>query len=416
MSEDSVEVISFGCRLNGVESDEMRGLALAAGHRDLTIVNTCAVTAEAVRQSRQAIRRAGRDTPHRPIVVTGCAATIDEASFSAMPEVARLVQNRAKVDPASWIGWSPASGRDAALGAAMPPDEIVSASRHTRGFLEVQNGCDHRCTFCVIPFGRGASRSIAPPLVLDRARALVEAGAREIVLTGVDVTSYGGDLPDGVTLGRLVTALLRALPELDRLRVSSIDCIEADAALLDAIAHEPRLMPHLHLSLQSGSDLILKRMKRRHGRADAVAFCGLLRSLRPDMVLGADMITGFPTETEAHFEESLSLVNECGLTHLHVFPYSPRPGTPAARMPAVRTEIARERAARLRAEGDAALVRHLAREVGHTRRLLMERGGLGRTATFTPVRVHPAPLPGSMIDAIITAHDGRTLQGRQVAS
>jgi threonylcarbamoyladenosine tRNA methylthiotransferase MtaB len=282
---------------------------------------------------------------------------------------------------------------------------------HTRGFLEIQNGCDHRCTFCVIPFGRGVSRSIPVDEVIARARQQIESGVPEIVLTGVDITSYGGDLPGQPKLGNLVRRLLRALPDLPRLRLSSIDCIEADPELLEAIATEARLMPHLHLSLQSGADLILKRMKRRHGRADGVAFCRKVRTLRPDMVFGADIITGFPTETEAHFADSLALVEDCGLTHLHVFPYSPRPGTPATRMPQVPRELARERAARLRQAGEAALNRHLDRQVGRQLQLLMERGGKGRAQDFTGVRVTPPPQPGTFADVRITGHDGRDLAG-----
>ena len=388
-----VEVLSFGCRLNIVEAEAMQAMA-AAGGQAVAIVNTCAVTAEAVRQGRQAIRRLKREQPARPVVVTGCAAEIDPAAFGAMPEVDRIVPNRAKSEPATW--GPPATG-------------VAPASAHTRGFVEIQNGCDHRCTFCVIPFGRGASRSIATAAVIARAARLVEAGTREIVLTGVDITSYGHDLPGSPTLGHLVRDVLRALPALARLRLSSIDCIEADPLLLDVLATEPRFMPHLHLSLQSGSDLVLKRMKRRHGRADAVAFCQAVRGLRPGIVLGADIITGFPTETEAMFEDSLGLVEACGLTHLHVFPYSARPGTPAARMPQVAGEVARVRAARLREAGAAALRHHLDARVGRPALLLMERGGRGRMEDFTAVRVASAPVAGSLVEVVPTSHDGREL-------
>ncbi len=403
-----VEVLTFGCRLNLVESDRMLELATAAGYDRLTIVNTCAVTAEATRQARQAIRRLGRDEPDRTIVVTGCAAEIEAASFRAMPEVGHLIANATKTDPAVWVRLPGGAGGVAA--PHVPP----ATSVHTRGFLEIQNGCDHSCSFCIIPFGRGASRSIPVETVIDRARTLVEAGRREIVLTGVDITSYGGDLPGRPKLGRLVTALLRSLRDLARLRLSSIDCIEADPELMAAIEGEPRFMPHLHLSLQSGADLILKRMKRRHGRNDAVEFCREVRARRPEIVFGADIITGFPTETEDHFADSLSLVADCGLTHLHVFPYSPRPGTPATRMPQVARDVAKARAARLRAAGEAALERHLAGQVGHVRRLLMERGGKGRAEDFTAVRVEPASPPGSLVDVRITGHDGRELAGTPV--
>ena len=393
----AVEVLTFGCRLNIVESDRMRHLAEAGGHQNLAIVNTCAVTAEAARQARQAIRRLRRDRPGITIAATGCAAAIDPAGFRAMPEVDRVIDNAAKTDPATW--GAPASlpeARDAA---------------HTRGFVEVQNGCDHRCTFCVIPFGRGASRSVPPARVIERIAALVSEGVREVVLTGVDVTSYGTDLEGRPPLGALVCDILAAVPSLDRLRLSSLDCIEADPLLLEAVASEPRLMPHLHLSLQSGSDLILKRMKRRHGRAEAIDFCTRLRTLRPDLALGADIITGFPTETEAMFEDSLSLVDACGLAYLHVFPYSPRPGTPAARMPPVDPALARERAGRLREAGDAALRRHLDRQIGRTVPVLMERGGKGRAPDFSPVRpLLPFP-PGALLPMRLAGHDGRVLTG-----
>ncbi len=397
------EVVTFGCRLNAVESDAI--LDLLAGRGDgLAVVNTCAVTGEAVRQARQAIRRLKRERPDRPVAVTGCGPEVD-GSFAAMPEVAAVVPNRAKTDRAAWDALLPPGG-------TAPPSPAAERRRsRTRGFLEVQNGCDHRCTFCVIPFGRGASRSVPPEVVADRARALVEAGAREIVLTGVDLTAYGADLPGRPTLGRLARALLRALPDLPRLRLSSIDCVEADPDLVEAVGTEPRLMPHLHLSLQSGADLILKRMKRRHTRADAVAFCRAVRARRPDVVFGADAIVGFPTETEAHFAGTLALVAECGLTHLHVFPYSPRPGTAAARMPPVPPDLARERADRLRAEGCAALARHLAAQVGRELTVLTERGGRGRAEDFTPVRIAGAPAAGQLVAVRVTGHDTRDLLG-----
>lgn len=397
-----VSTVTFGCRLNGVESDAMTALAAAAGHRDLTIVNTCAVTAEAVRQARQAIRRLKREAPGRTIAVTGCAATIDPAAFTGMPEVGRLIANREKTSPAVW-GW-PQAG-------LVPPE---APGRRTRAFLAVQNGCDHRCTFCVIPFGRGESRSVPATDVIAEAQRLVAAGAREIVLTGVDITAYGRDRTGRPGLGTLVRNLLDAVPTLPRLRVSSIDCIEADDALLDLIATEPRLMPYWHLSLQSGADLILKRMGRRHGRRDAVRFCAALRAARPEIVFGADLIAGFPTETEAHAEDSLALIDACGLTHLHVFPYSPRPGTPAARMPAVPPALLRERAARLREAGAVALRHHLARQAGRRVSVLMERGGCGRTPDFTTVRVGDGVPAGAFAEVAIEGHDGAVLQGRLI--
>ena len=389
-----VEVVSFGCRLNIVESETMQALAEAAGHRETTIVNTCAVTAESVRQARQTIRRLKRESPERAIVVTGCAAQTEAAGFAAMPEVARLVPNATKTLPATW-------------GATGAPDLSV-AGDHTRAFVEIQNGCDHRCTFCIIPFGRGASRSQPAEAVIARIRAAVEGGRLEAVLTGVDLTSWGDDIADRPRLGALVRRILAEVPGLARLRLSSIDCIEADDDLMRALADEPRLMPHLHLSLQAGDDLILKRMKRRHARIDAVAFCREARRLRPDLVLGADLIAGFPTEDEAMFENTLRLVGDCGLTHLHVFPFSPRPGTPAARMPQVPREVAKARAERLRAAGEAARRAHLAAQVGRRLEVLTERGGTGRAPDFTPVRVGARPR-GQLIEVEIVGHDGKAL-------
>ncbi|MGY2047655.1 tRNA (N(6)-L-threonylcarbamoyladenosine(37)-C(2))-methylthiotransferase MtaB [Methylobacterium sp. JK268] len=406
-----VEVLSFGCRLNAVEGEAVRRAAEGApGTGDLVVVNTCAVTAEASRQARKAIRGIARSRPGARIVITGCGAEVEGAAYAAMPEVASLVGNHAKLLAASW----------APGGAREPPADIMAVREaapipvprltgRTRAFLPVQNGCDHRCTFCIIPFGRGHSRSLPRDAVLAQARALREDGAREIVLTGIDLTAYGRDLAEGIGLGGLVKAILRALPDLDRLRLSSIDSVEADRDLLDALACEERLMPHLHLSLQSGDDLVLKRMKRRHGRADAIAFCETVRRLRPGTVFGADLIAGFPTETEAQFARSLALVEECGLTQLHVFPYSARPETPAARMPPVPQPVIRERAARLRAAGAAALGRTLDREVGQVRTVLAEQGGLGRTEGFLPVRLPPGVAPGHLAPVAIAGHDGRVL-------
>ncbi|WP_407528596.1 tRNA (N(6)-L-threonylcarbamoyladenosine(37)-C(2))-methylthiotransferase MtaB [Methylobacterium oryzisoli] len=413
-----VEVLSFGCRLNAVESDSMRLLAEGAGHRDLTLVNTCAVTQEAGRQARKAIRAAARAAPGRPVVVTGCGAQVETQAYAAMPEVAAVIGNDAKLRAATWrpeswarLGAERVRPDDIMAVRAAPAVPVARSAGRTRAFLPVQTGCDHRCTFCVIPFGRGPSRSVQASSAVAQVRALVADGAREVVLTGVDLTAYGRDLAEGTSLGGLVKAILRAVPDLDRLRLSSIDSVEADADLLDALATEARLMPHLHLSLQAGDDLILKRMKRRHGRADAIRFCETVRRLRPDTVFGADLIAGFPTETEAQFARSLDLVEACGLTHLHVFPYSPRPDTPAARMPPVAPEAIRSRAARLREAGAAALARRLDGEVGRTARVLAEQGGTGRTEAFLAVRLPEGVAPGTMADLALTGHDGRVLTG-----
>ncbi|KQT49158.1 2-methylthioadenine synthase [Methylobacterium sp. Leaf456] len=401
----SVETLTFGCRLNTVESEVMRARAQAgAADRDLVLVNTCAVTTEAGRQARKAIRRLARTRPGAEIVVTGCGAEVERAAYAAMPEVARLVGNAVKLTPESW-------GESADIMAARTAEstDIDRMAGHTRAFVPVQNGCDHRCTFCVIPFGRGNSRSVPLADAVAQVRRIVEHGGREVVLTGVDLTAYGRDLDADLTLGRLVRAILRAVPDLARLRLSSIDSVEADPDLITAFAEEPRLMPHVHLSLQAGDDLILKRMKRRHSRDDAIRFCERLRNQRPGLVFGADLIAGFPTETEAQFSRSLDLVAECGLTHLHVFPYSPRPGTPAARMPPVASEAIRTRAARLREAGAAALVRHLDGAVGATRLVLTERGGMGRTEDFSGVRFAGEVTAGEIRETKIAGHDGQVL-------
>jgi threonylcarbamoyladenosine tRNA methylthiotransferase MtaB len=412
----SVEVVTFGCRLNATESEVIRREASAAGVADAIVVNTCAVTGEAVRQARQAIRRLRRERPIARIVVTGCAAQTDPQSFAAMPEVDRVLGNEEKLAARTWADFG--AGFDAngkiAVGDIMAvmtaaPHRIDGIEGRARAFLQVQNGCDHRCTFCIIPFGRGNSRSVPIDDVVTQARQLLANGYREIVLTGVDITSYGSNLPGAPRLGALVKRILHELPELKRLRLSSIDLVEADADLLDALAGEPRLMPHLHLSLQAGDDLILKRMKRRHLRADAISFCDQVRRLRPDVVFGGDIIAGFPTETEAMFGRSLDLVDECGLTQLHVFPFSPRPGTPAARMPQLAPELVKERAARLRAKGKSALRRHLDGEVGARRRVLTESRFLARTEQFTPVRLTASVEPGVILDVTVAGHDGRQL-------
>ena len=405
-----VHVLSFGCRLNLVEGEAMRRAALAAGRRDIAIVNTCAVTGEAVRQARQAIRRLKREAPAREVVVTGCAAQMDAAAFAAMPEVDRILGNGAKTAAASWRGgWSDDGAAIADVVRGRSPLEEGVEDR-TRAFLSVQNGCDHSCTFCAIPLGRGPSRSAPLADVVASADRLAGQGFREIVLTGVDLTSYGQDLTGAPSLGSLVRAILKSVPALQRLRLSSIDCIEADPVLRAAFAEEERLMPYLHLSLQSGDDMILKRMKRRHSRADAVEVCAALRRLRPDMAFGADLIAGFPTETETMAEGTRALIEDCGLTFLHVFPFSPRPGTPAARMPQVAPPLAKERARRLREAGDAALRRHLRGQIGRRLSVLAERGGIGRAADFTPVAVGQAA-PGSLTPITIAGHDGRKLFG-----
>jgi threonylcarbamoyladenosine tRNA methylthiotransferase MtaB len=402
----SLDVVTFGCRLNITESEAIR--RAASGLEDAVVVNTCAVTAEAVRQARQTIRRIKRERPSARIAVTGCAAQTEPATFAAMPEVDRVIGNEEKLDPRIWFD----DGARIAVGDIMAVQRhaaqaVDSIEGHTRAFLQVQNGCDHRCTFCIIPFGRGNSRFVPLDECVARARRLAARGHRELVLTGVDITSYGG--PGAPRLGTLVKRILKDVPELARLRLSSIDSVEADDDLLDAIANEPRLMPHLHLSLQAGDDLILKRMKRRHTRTDAIAFCNLVRRLRPDVAFGADIIAGFPTETEAMFARSLDLVEECGLTQLHVFPFSPRPGTPAARMPQLDRAIVKQRAARLRAKGEAALARHLEAQVGYRRLVLTERGGIGHTEQFTAVRLASAVEPGKFLDLTMAGHDGRQL-------
>lgn len=414
--------MTFGCRLNAYESEAIRREAEAAGLTDAVVVNTCAVTAEAVRQARQAIRKVARERPTARIVVTGCAAQTEPATFAAMREVDRVLGNDEKLRRDAWDETQRAFADDFGIVAEekIVVNDIMAARQtalhlidgfegRTRALVQVQNGCDHRCTFCIIPFGRGHSRSVPMGEVVAQVRTLVERGYREVVLTGVDLTSYGGNLPGAPRLGALVKQILKHVPELPRLRLSSIDSVEADDDLLDALASEPRLMPHLHLSLQAGDDLILKRMKRRHLRAEAIAFCDQVRRLRPGIVFGADIIAGFPTETEAMFGRSLDLVDECGLTHLHVFPFSPRSGTPAARMPQVARHIVKERARRLRQRGAAALVRHLDREVGTRRSVLVETRDAGRTEHFTPVRLAAPVEPGAMVDIVVAGHDGRRL-------
>ncbi len=398
------EILTFGCRLNAYESEVMRNHARAGAMEDAIIINTCAVTGEAVRQARQAIRKSRRERPEAEIIVTGCAAQIEPASFAAMPEVTRVIGNDEKMRSSSF---RPRINARVDVGDIMqvthPQAPIVDGlTGRARAYVQVQNGCDHRCTFCVIPFGRGNSRSVPVADVIAQVQRLVENGYIEVVLTGVDLTSYGPDLEGGATLGSLCTALLRAVPGLPRLRLSSIDSIEVDEALFELIAHEPRLMPHLHLSLQSGDDMILKRMKRRHSRAASIAFCEKVRAVRPDIVFGADIIAGFPTETDAMFGNSLKLVEECGLTFLHVFPYSPRPGTPAARIPAVDGALIKARARRLREAGASRLAAYLASRVGAEEDVLMERPSLGRTEAFAQVQFETPQTPGTIVRARMT--------------
>jgi threonylcarbamoyladenosine tRNA methylthiotransferase MtaB len=419
----SVDVVTFGCRLNAFESEVIRREAERAGLSHTIVINSCAVTNEAVAQARQSIRRLKRERPDARIVVTGCAAQTRPETFADMTEVDRVIGNDDKMRGEAW--------RDARLAFDASPFGIGSSEKiavadimavremaphllegFARGlprvFVQVQNGCDHRCTFCIIPYGRGNSRSVPMGAVVDQVRALVRRGHAEIVLTGVDLTSYGADLPGSPRLGALIKQILRHVPELKRLRISSIDSIEADRDLLDVIADDERLMPHLHLSLQSGDNLILKRMKRRHSRSDAIEFCAQLRRLRPDIAFGADIIAGFPTETEDMFARSRDLIEECGLTFLHVFPYSPRPGTPAARMPRVNGAVVKQRAKRLREAAEAALQRRLASEIGSTRQVLIESASRGRTEHFIPVAI-AGDTPGAVRTLVVKGHDGARL-------
>ena len=410
-----IQIITFGCRLNAYESEVMREHAAAAGVTDAVIVNTCAVTAEAVRQARQAIRKARRKNPGAKIVVTGCAAQIDPDRFAAMDEVDRVIGNQEKLEVKTFLGLGTGDSEKVTVNDIMSVKEtaghlIEGFGNRARAYVQIQNGCDHRCTFCVIPFGRGPSRSVPAGEVVAQVRRLTENGYAEIVLTGVDITAYGADLPGDTTLGKLTRTVLKLVPELPRLRLSSIDSVEADPDLIAAIAEEERLMPHLHLSLQAGDDLALKRMKRRHARADSVAFCEAMRRVRPDMVFGADLIAGFPTETEEMFKNSLSLVDDCGLTFLHVFPFSAREGTPAARMPQVNGAVVSRRASELRGKGVNALQRHLESAKGWHIRVLMENEAQGRSADFTPVRLDVcAASAGVLVDAVVSGDDGASL-------
>ncbi|MCP3404139.1 tRNA (N(6)-L-threonylcarbamoyladenosine(37)-C(2))-methylthiotransferase MtaB [Bradyrhizobium sp. CCGB01] len=411
----AVDIVTFGCRLNAFEAEVIRREAEGAGLSDTIVINSCAVTNEAVAQARQSIRKLKRERPGARIVVTGCAAQTQSRMFADMAEVDRVVGNDDKMRGEAWrearAAFDLGANEKIAVSDIMSVKEMAPhlidgfASGLPRVFVQVQNGCDHRCTFCIIPFGRGNSRSVPMGAVVDQVRALVARGHAEIVLTGVDLTSYGADLPGAPKLGMLTKQILRHVPELRRLRISSIDSIEADNDLLDAIADDARLMPHLHLSLQSGDDMILKRMKRRHSRSNSIAFCNRVRRLRPDIAFGADIIAGFPTETEEMFSRSLDLVEECGLTFLHVFPYSPRPGTPAARMPQVAGPAIKARAKRLREAGEAALRQRLQAEVGATRDVLIESEGQGRTEHFLPVAIAGGRV-GSVVALTIAGSDG----------
>ncbi|MEO2169735.1 MAG: tRNA (N(6)-L-threonylcarbamoyladenosine(37)-C(2))-methylthiotransferase MtaB [bacterium] len=418
MATGKIEVLTFGCRLNVFESEVMAGDAESAGASNLVIVNSCAVTAEAERQVRQAIRRARRERPDAEIVVTGCGAQLAAAKFAAMPEVSRVLGNAEKMDPASW-----AAGSDAPRVAVADIQQVRETAGHllsafasrTRAFLQVQNGCDHRCTFCIIPFARGPARSVPVSDVVSQVRALVESGTAEVVFCGVDLTSYGPDLGAGMTLGMLVRRVLHEVPELRRLRISSVDPVELDDELWVAVAEEERLMPHFHLSVQAGDDLILKRMKRRHTRDQAIATAVRLRALRPEAAIGADLIAGFPTESDAMFRNSLDLIDEAGLVHLHVFPYSERPGTPAARIPAVARKVRKERAALLRAAGAAALQRHLEAKIGSVAEVLVEADGRGLTPDFSRVALDREVPRGCFARVCIEAATEGVLRARVLA-
>ncbi len=406
---------TLGCRLNAYETEAMKELAAAAGLEGAVVVNTCAVTAEAVRKAKQEIRKLARDNPGAAVIVTGCAAQTEPETFAAMPEVTRVIGNAEKMQAETWtalqardlIGATEKIMVDDIMSVTETAGHLIDGFGRHRAYVQVQNGCDHRCTFCIIPYGRGNSRSVPAGVVVDQIKRLVDKGFLEVVLTGVDLTSWGTDLPGAPRLGDLVVRILKLVPDLARLRISSIDSIEADQNLMQAIATEPRLMPHLHLSLQAGDDMILKRMKRRHLRDDAIRFCEDARRLRPDIIFGADIIAGFPTETETMFGNSLNLVDECGLTFLHVFPFSPRRGTPAARMPQVRGPEIRDRAARLRAAGDVALERHLAAQRGRIHRILTESPRMGRTEQFAEVDFATDQPEGAIVEARII---GRTDQ------
>lgn len=409
---EATKVVTFGCRLNAVESEAIRERAQADGVTNAIVFNTCAVTAEAVRQARQAIRKARREYPDARLIVTGCAAQIDPATFADMPQVDLIVGNTHKSAPGAFTVEGPRVRVNDIMSVKATAGHLFGGMQdRARAFVEIQNGCDHRCTFCIIPFGRGNSRSVPAGLVVEEVRRLAAAGYGEVVLTGVDLTSWGADLPGVPTLGQLVGRILRLAPQLQRLRLSSIDAAEIDEDLLRAFAEEPRLVPYLHLSLQAGDDMILKRMKRRHSRQDALNLIDAVRRVRPDVAFGADLIAGFPTETPAMFENTLAMVAQAQLSYLHVFPFSSRPGTPAARMPPVDKAIVKDRARRLRAAGQSALVGHLDRQIGRTVSTLVEREGLGRAPDFTEVAIIGDASPGTIIPVRIVGHDNCRAQG-----
>ena len=412
MSE--TEFITFGCRLNTYESEVMRTHTAKAGVTNAIVFNTCAVTAEATRQARQAIRRAHKGKPDAKIIVTGCAAQTTPEMFAAMPEVSMVLGNEEKLQPQNW---QPGANDRVRVNEIMSPRKnhlhmIEGLAERTRAFVQVQNGCDHRCTFCIIPFGRGNSRSVEIAEAVEQVRRLVANGYAEVVLSGVDITSWGADLDGAPKLGALVSRILKGVPDLKRLRLSSIDSIETDSELMDVMGSEQRLMPHIHLSLQSGDNLILKRMKRRHAREDSIAFCQELKARRPDMVFGADIIAGFPTETEAMFENSLKIVDDCDLTYCHVFPFSPRPETPAARMPQLDKALIKERAQRLRSKGEAQLSKFLRSSVGATQRVLVETENSGRNEQFAQVRFEQSLTPGAIVTAHVTGAQKTYLEAR----
>jgi len=414
VADGGVDVVTFGCRMNACESDRIAAQAAADGVGDAVVFNTCAVTAEAVRQARQAIRKVGRERPDARVIVTGCAAQIDPERFAAMPEVDVVLGNAEKTQVSAYAAGRTAVSDIFSVHAPAPAPAATRAGR-ARGYVAIQTGCDHRCTFCIIPYGRGNSRSTPAGAVVESVRRLVTEGCGEVVLTGVDLTSWGADLPGQPSLGQLVRRILKMAPDLARLRLSSIDAAEIDADLLACFAEEARLAPHLHLSLQAGDDMILKRMKRRHSRAQALALIAAVRRVRPETAFGADLIAGFPTETEAMFANTLSLVTEAGLAYLHVFPFSPRTGTSAARMPQLARAVVKARARRLREAGSAALHRHLGARVGATIEGLVERPGRARAADFTEIAFSGDAKTGAMLAMTVTGHDGARAAARLAA-
>lgn len=410
MTAPALKLSTLGCRLNAYETEAMRELAISSGLSDTIIINTCAVTAEAVRKSKQEVRKLQKENPNAKVIVTGCAAQIDPNSFANMAEVDFVIGNSEKMLKETWSQFS--ENNDFGT-EKIKVDDIMSVNEtaghlidgfgsRSRAYVQVQNGCDHRCTFCIIPFGRGNSRSVPAGVIVDQIKRLVDKGFNEVVLTGVDLTSWGADLPNSPKLGDLILRILKLVPDLSRLRISSIDSIEVDENLMQAIATEKRLMPHLHLSLQHGDDLILKRMKRRHSRNDAIKFCEDARQMRPEITFGADIIAGFPTETDEHFESSINLIKDCGLTWLHIFPYSPRDGTPAARMPQVNGNQIKRRAAILRDLGTKQIKSHLSSQLGKDHSILMENGYMGRTEQFTEVKFDKEQTEGSIVLGKIT--------------